>query len=435
MIERFREEVYQNFRRRKDAGLDLIDALTSAEQVESPVAVSENPLFRRGFGSVYDALEESRMDKAGMEKSLAGNHPANAPTIAGYEVYATDCTNHDHPEAETLPERTQSRKGKGSLLQIGHRYSWLVRVIARTPSWCMPQSVERVGSQTTDSQVAAEQLKRLDGQSNRLKVVVADSLYCNQYFLGILLTLQTIVALVRMRSNMVLYEEPPERVKGQRGRSRTHGAKFKLSAPSREPEQRETVTLLNQQVRLAAWTGLHLRSLPLLAGLVLRVEFLKPDGTPRFTRPLFLFWTGPWSTPLADICYIYLWRFAIEHMFRFMKQHLGLTTSRSSALAHHERWVWFCALAYSQLLLIRHEVADRRPPWQRQSTPASPRPLTARQVQRNALAFLLALEPLASNTKPAGKGLGRPFGFHPKPRTRHRVVKKTKKTKKTAKSG
>lgn len=296
-------------------------------------------------------------------------------------------------------------------------------------------SVERVGSQTTDSQVAAEQLKRLDGQSSHPKVVVADSLYCNQYFLGILLTLQTIVALVRMRSNMVLYEEPPERVKGQRGRSRVHGAKFKLSAPSREPEQSETVTLLNQQVRLAAWTGLHLRTLPLLAGLVLRVEFLKADGTPRFKRPLFLFWTGPWSTPLADICYIYLWRFAIEHMFRFLKQHLGLTTSRSSALFHHERWVWFCALAYSQLLLIRHEVADHRPPWQRPSTPASPRLLTARQVQRNALAFLLDLEPLAADTKPAGKGTGRPSGFHPKPRTRHRVIKKTKKTKKPAKSG
>lgn len=432
MFDRFRQEVYQNFPRRKDAGLDLLDALTSAEQVESPVAVSESPLFRRGYGSVYDVLKECLMNKTAIKQTLGSSHPTDAQTIAGYEVYATDCTDHNHPEAETLPDRTQSRKGKGSPLQIGHRYSWLVRVIERTPSWCLPQSVERVGSKTTDSHVAAEQVKELDGQSCRPKVVVADSLYCNQYFLGILLTLRTIVALVRMRSNQVLYEEPPERVEGQKGRTRIHGAKFKLSAPIREPEKSEIVTLLNQQVRLAAWTGLHLRTLPLLAGLVLRVEFLKPDGSPRFKRPLFLFWTGPWSTPLADICYIYLWRFAIEHMFRFMKQHLGLTTSRSCALAHHERWVWFCALAYTQLLLIRHQVAGHRPPWHRRSTPGSPRPLTARQVQRNALAFLLDLEPLASDTKPAGKGSGRPFGFYPKPRTRHRVVKKTKKPAKSA---
>ncbi len=266
-------------------------------------------------------------------------------------MYSFDKFNpsHNHPEAETLADRTQSRKGKMGPLQIGLRYSWLVRVVKRTPSWCLPESVERVGSETTDSQVAAQQLKELDGQNSHPKVVVADSLYCNQYFLGILLTLQTIVALVRMRSNQVLYEEPPEKVKGQRGRPRVHGAKFKLSAPSREPEKSETVSLLNQQVRLSAWTGLHLRTLPLLAGLVLRVEFLKADGSPRFKRPLFLFWTGPWSTPLADICYIYLWRFAIEHRVpfggRFMKQHLGLTTSRSPSLTYHERWVWFCALA------------------------------------------------------------------------------------------
>jgi hypothetical protein len=432
MIDRFRQEVYQNFLRRKDAGLDLLDGLTSREQVESPVAVSESPLFRRGFGSVYDVLGECVMNKAGIRQTLGSSHPADAQTIGGYEVYATDCTDHNHPEAETLADRTQSRKGKMSPLQTGHRYSWLVRVIERTPSWCLPQSVERVGSKTTDSQVAAEQLKDLDGQSSHLKVVVADSLYCNQYFLGILLTLRTIVALVRMRSNQVLYEEPPEKVKGQRGRPRIHGAKFKLSAPSREPERSETVTLFNQQVRLAAWTGLHLRTLPLLAGLLLRVEFLTADGVPRFKRPLFLFWTGPWSTPLADICSIYLWRFAIEHMFRFMKQHLGLTTSRSPVLAYHERWVWFCALAYTQLLLIRHQVAEQRPPWHRRSTPTLPRPLTARQVQRNALAFLLDLEPLASDTKPAGKGHGRPFGFHPKPRIRHRVVKKPQKPAKSA---
>ncbi len=119
MFERFRQEVYQNFVRRKDAGLDLIDALTSAEQVESPVAVSESPLFRRGFGSIYDVLEESRMDKAGMEEILADNHPTDAPTIAGYEVYATDVTNHDHPEAETFAGPHQVERGR-KVLQVGH---------------------------------------------------------------------------------------------------------------------------------------------------------------------------------------------------------------------------------------------------------------------------------------------------------------------------
>ena len=92
MIARFREEVYENFTRRQDAGLDLLDALTSAEQVESPVAMSESPLFRREFGSIYDTLNKSEMDKTGLKETLAGIAPVDAQIIAGYEVHATDCT-------------------------------------------------------------------------------------------------------------------------------------------------------------------------------------------------------------------------------------------------------------------------------------------------------------------------------------------------------
>lgn len=45
-VNKFREEVYQSLDQRADVGLDLIDALTSAPVVESPVAFSESPLFR-----------------------------------------------------------------------------------------------------------------------------------------------------------------------------------------------------------------------------------------------------------------------------------------------------------------------------------------------------------------------------------------------------
>jgi hypothetical protein len=53
MISLFRREVYKSFEQRSDAGLDLIDAMSSAERVESPVGQSESPLFRRRFSSIY----------------------------------------------------------------------------------------------------------------------------------------------------------------------------------------------------------------------------------------------------------------------------------------------------------------------------------------------------------------------------------------------
>jgi len=48
----FRNAVYQKVSYRPDAILDLIDALTVAGYVNSPVAISESPLFRRKFSSV-----------------------------------------------------------------------------------------------------------------------------------------------------------------------------------------------------------------------------------------------------------------------------------------------------------------------------------------------------------------------------------------------
>jgi hypothetical protein len=343
-----------------------------------------------------------------------------------------DCTEDPAPEAQTLPDRIRSKKGRYAPIEVGHRYSWLGRLVAWRTSWCMPQDIRRVSTTTTDSQVGAEQVAALAARNARPKVVVADSLYCNTIFLGTLLVVQGVYALVRMRSNRVLYEEPPERQPGRRGRPRKHGRKFKPSDAWRPPDREECSTILGQTVRLMAWKDLHFYKLPFLVGMALCVQFLKEDGTPRFQRPLYLFWTGPSSIALVDLAHMYLWRFAIEHMFRFLKQHLGLTCANSPDIEHRLRWVWCCALAYCQLLLIRHEVEDRRPDWHPQRVRGRTRPLTPRQVQRQALTFLLTLGTPARSTQPAGKGRGRRLGYRPKPRKRHPVVKKNRNRRKVA---
>jgi len=427
MNDRFRREVYQSFEQRADAGMDLVDALTSAPTVRSPVELSESSLFRRRFSSVYDFLKSGRMLLPRLRRVLFRNQPEEAETIAGYEIYAVDCTGAPAPEAKTLPDRGQSKKGRHAPLEVGHTYSWLVRLVERGTSWCMPLDIARVPTESSDSQVGSEQVAALAKHKSSPKVIVADSLYCNATFLSIFLTLQFVYALVRIRSNRVLYEEPPERQPGQLGRPRKHGPKFKLSEPSRGPDRTETCTLLGQQVRLLAWADLHFYQWPFLVGMVLSVQFLKADGTPRFKRPLYLFWTGPTSVALADLARMYLWRFAIEHMFRFLKQHMGLTASNSPNLQGRLRWVWCCALAYCQLLFIRHKVADRRPAWHPTYVRGRRRPLTPRQVQRNALPFLLQLGSPAFSAQPAGKGSGRPPGYRPEPRKRHPVVKKSRK--------
>lgn len=165
--------------------------------------------------------------------------------------------------------------------------------------------------------------------------------------------------------------------------------------------------------------------------MVLRVEFLKADDTPRYKTPLYLFWTGPLTVPLAELCRMYLWRFAIEHAFCFLKQRLGLNASRSADPAVVSRWLWLVALAYWQLLLMARLVGDHCPAWRR-TTVVETKKLTPGIVQRGALAFLLGLGTPAAAPRPAGKGLGRPTGYRPRPKPRHPVVYKSQKRAKKA---
>jgi hypothetical protein len=93
-----------------------------------------------------------------------------------------------------------------------------------------------------------------------------------------------------------------------------------------------------------------------VSGSVVCIEFLKEDDTPRYKRPLWLFWTGPEDVSPQDLCKMYLWRFAIEHLFRFLKQHLGLNTHRSSNLESLKHWMDRC---HRLLAVVDHTCTAR----------------------------------------------------------------------------
>jgi hypothetical protein len=430
LFQQFRQQLYQSLPKRADATLDFIDALTVAGHVASPVALSEESPFRRKFSSIYDVLSEGQLEPAPLHTLLTAAQPVEAETMAGYEVYGLDATPDERPEAETLAERGLLKAQKNEPVRLGQKFSWLVRLVKPGTSWVAPWDVRRIKTSSNDNQTAAEQVKALDQQNSRLKVVVADSLYANQMFLAVFVVVQTVIALVRLRQNLTLYEQPLPKPAGSRGAPRKHGPAFKMARPGRAPDQTTSFQLGRQVVRLAAWHKLHLRKLPTLVGLALRVEFLKPDGTLRYQRPMWLFWTGPETVALETICRMYLWRFAIEHAFRFMKQHLGLNAHCLTDPESIQRWMWLCALAYWQLLLMGRDVEDLCPAWYPRKSASLDRWLTPGQVQRGAARFLLKLGSPAKPPRPAGKGRGRAKGFQPHPRKRYPVVRKSQKTAK-----
>lgn len=404
-----------------------MDALTVAGHVSSPVALSEEKPFARKFCSVYDGLENGEMDIGEILSFLPDCVPDGSERIAGYKVYAVDATANEHEQAETLPDRSVLKSSKDEPMRYGHKYSWLVRLVNYGTSWVAPVDIERIDTKATDTKVAAVQVQELDVHDPQAKVIVADSRYEDRLFLGIFEGLKHTFGLIRLHSNRVLYEEPQLKPVGSLGAPRKHGKAFKLNSRHRLEDQSETFQLGKQTVRVRAWYKLHFKKLAKLIGTLIQVEFLKEDGTPRYKRPIWLFWTGPQNVALSDLCRMYLWRFAIEHMFRFLKQHMGLNSNRSPDLVSAQQWMWLCALAYWQLLLMRDTVKEDYPAWYPHSRQQRPK-LTPYQVQRSALVFLLELGTPARETRPAGKGTGRQVNYHPAPRVRYPVVFKSKKT-------
>ena len=144
-------------------------------------------------------------------------------------------------------------------------------------------------------------------------------------------------------------------------------------------------------MRLQAWEGLHLKKLPDsgwhgdFEGGVLTV-LMEPLAT--YDRSGCFGLLPNTTMPLKALCLIYLWRFAIEHTFRFLKQHLGLNTSQSTDTICTDHWMWLCGLAYWQLLLMRDGVKDALPAWYPAKTiSVISRVFTPGQVQRDALRF------------------------------------------------
>lgn len=420
----FRCQVHASFIFRRDALFEIAQAIPLLPQITAAVYASLAPVFRRRFASVYNALRHGRIDRSALRAILVASQPDDAVKVAGYEVHAIDTTNAERPDAKTLQDRGQlysTSKGKAI---PGHKFSWLGRIIAFGQSWFAPLEMDRIPTDSTAAEVGANQVKALAASASPQapKVVTADSSYAVPTFLQVFVNLLHVFLLVRLAGNRVLFRTPPPST-GKRGRPRLHGDKISLHDPP-PADHCLKAELLGHAVILSAWVGLHLQKTPQLAGMLICVQFLKPDGSPRYKSPLWLFWTGPQDVPLTDLAQMYLMRFTIEHFFRFLKQRLGLLAFHTTDVEAQSLWMWLVLLAYWQLLLARTLVRPRYHPWDpagRQEKPAS---LTPGQVLAGWPVFSAGLDTPAAPPKPSGKSPGRVVGFHPKPRTKYPVVRK-----------
>ncbi|MBA2346437.1 MAG: transposase [Rubrobacter sp.] len=101
----FRRSFYECLHRRSDALFELADAILTADSaVPSPVHLSLQTPHRRGWGSLYAALNRGRIDAETLRDLLAQN-PLAAGVADEPPVYAVDVSVWPRCDAECSPQR------------------------------------------------------------------------------------------------------------------------------------------------------------------------------------------------------------------------------------------------------------------------------------------------------------------------------------------
>ena len=393
-------------------------ALASSSQIESVVGLSESPLYRRKFSSIYETLSEVEWDVATLLKAELELFKESCETLAGYEIYSGDSTFIKRNEAKTLASRVMKRLSNGELA-YGHETYWTTRLSNQQSSWSGIALVERMAEADTVTSMAAKQMKQLATQHDHKKVFVFDAGH-GLDLLQAQRECQNTEVILRVKSHQVFYYPP--NYKG-RGRPPKVGERFKLSDVSKEADSQHTISFKNKSLRISTWTGLQTAQFMDIPLKMLRFEFLDSTGKPLFDKPIWLVTTAITLEP-ETIARAYLWRASHELTFRFMKQHLGLTKNNSPELKACDAWFQLVALAMNSLLAMRGDLLILAKPWYPQPITQS---VSQRQAQKQALTFFLKLPDITQPPQLAGKALGRPLGYLPPPRTRYEVIRKTPK--------
>jgi hypothetical protein len=428
-LRQFRLEVYQVFCRSRDAAFELIDAIASSPNARSAVEVSESPLMKRSFASVYKGLERTRIDECELNKVLVRQAETHGElTVSGYAIYSLDHTPYPRQNAPTVSDRGFVRGADGCV--IGHQYSLLGRVMHSAGAWVGVVDCDRIPTDKTPVQVGAEQVTQLRQLAILPSIITADCEYLTREMLD--QAHERTPLLMRMKHNRVLYHAPKPCRGGRRqpGRPKLHGRRFKLNEARSlgKPDESFVVHTHNDngecdgRIEIAVFKNVHVRSHPHLHGCVVRVQAFHADGKRKFARPIWLYWTGPHDMDWITFWRVYLKRFCIESVHQFTKNSLAWTSARLGYTEREERWSWLVMLAYWQLLMSAPSAQDARRPWQK-PMPAGRLPTPAR-VQRDYWRIFMAVGTPASPPKQRGIPLGRPKGFRPTPRPCYRVVVK-----------
>jgi hypothetical protein len=153
---------YQCLTVRADGLFELADVVLCADgPVTSLVELSLEPEHRRGHGSLYDSLNQGRIDIGRFRNVMARQSIPRGD--GGRIVLGIDVSHWLRPDANASPERlfchTYAR-GKGQAQMIpGWPYSFVAALEPGRSSWTAMRDVQRVRPADDHTDLAATQLR------------------------------------------------------------------------------------------------------------------------------------------------------------------------------------------------------------------------------------------------------------------------------------
>jgi hypothetical protein len=421
----FRQSVYRHFlTRERDAQFELADALLLSGSITTFPALSQSPVFRRGWPSAYTAIERGEQDTEWLRRHLSQQVPAGQVC-----VFALDPTVWVRPRTRTLEglryEQSPTQAIEGRSTVKGYAYSMLAWIPERGKSWALPVDTRRIIGEQTVAEVGAEQVRALcvNRPDATLDVVVGDGSFGNHHFLGGVKDLPCAVV-VRLRCDRVLYGEPGEYC-GRGTRNLKHGRRFAFKEPDTWGPPTEELWFFDSRyglVHLRCWRALHAKQDASTPFDVIRAEV----HLERRKRPDPI-WLATLGAPQVPVYHKWLWfdqRWPIEPAIRFRKGRLYWTLPQFQQPERCDRWTCLVDLAYWHIWLARDLVTDQPLPWQKGQTD-----LTPGRVTLGLGALFAQFETPATSPQTRGKSPGWPSG---RPRTRPKRYKVLKRGPKRA---
>lgn len=428
-IQQTRHQIWQYFPRSGDALFELADALTCESAARSLPELSLSPAFRRKWSSIYEALEDGRIE------SQRWSEVWTAALLAEHEGpvwISIDATSIARPEAETSPDRGIIYVSKlphaKRPVSVGWHFSTVMLLPHRRSSWGAILSQERIASSQTAVGVGMAQLEHLRPLLPDRVRLLADRWYPTGPFLSACQRLQ-MDALLRLKRNRKLYRAAPVAEAGKRGAPRKDGTLFQGSKPETwgEPDQQwQGHDEAGKPIQVFAWHHLHFRQAREGEVSVYCVVRERAKGSRRDPVESWFCFVGPTPLPLCEVVSTYRYRFSHEHTYRFLKQDLFWNKARVRTPEQFERWSLIVATAMNQLVLARSLGQASFRPWERRQEVVTPR-----QVRRCMPTILAQLGTPTRVPKTRGKSPGRAKGTGVRKAERYRVIRKPKPVPKT----